>query len=53
LDLPDVMDLLGLAIGILCLYLAKRVFPEPRKVKDPMGGPVRYVFPEGDLGKPF
>lgn len=53
LGLSAAMDLLGLAIGILCLYLAKSVFTEPRKVKDPMGGPVRYLFPEDQPGKPF
>ena len=52
-DIPALMDLIGLAIGVLCLYLAMRVFPEPRKVKDPMGGPVRYVFPEDQQGRFF
>lgn len=48
-DTPAAMDMLSLIIGILCLYLANRVFAQPRKVKDPLGGPVRYVFPEGGL----
>ncbi|MBK9176951.1 MAG: hypothetical protein IPM46_11595 [Flavobacteriales bacterium] len=32
-------------IGALALYLAHQVFAKPKVVKDPSGGPDRFVFP--------
>jgi drug/metabolite transporter (DMT)-like permease len=41
------MKLLSVAIGVIALYLARKVFAKPQEVKDVMGqAPPRYVFPE-------
>ncbi|HRD51325.1 MAG TPA: hypothetical protein PKY96_01625 [Flavobacteriales bacterium] len=38
-------DVLSAAIGALTLHLEHRVFAKPKVVKDPLGGPDRFVFP--------
>lgn len=47
-DLGDLlMKLMSVAIGVLSLYLAHKVFAKPKEVKDALGQlPSRYVFPE-------
>lgn len=45
------MKLLSVAIGVVALHLARKVFGKPREVKDLMGqAPPRYVFPEEGMG---
>jgi hypothetical protein len=41
------LSVLGVAIGVLTLFLAHKVFAKPKEEKDPLGqGTVWYVFPE-------
>jgi hypothetical protein len=44
------MTALTVGIGVLALYLARRVFAKPKEEQDPLGqGPKRYVFPEDGM----
>jgi len=46
-----VMKLLSVAIGVVALYLARKVFAKPKELKDPLGqASPRYVFPEEGMG---
>lgn len=40
------LSVLTVAIGVLTLFLAHKVFAKPMVEKDPLGGPVRVVFRE-------
>lgn len=43
------LSALSVGIGALALYLARSAFAKPKEEKDPLGGPVRYVFPVEEL----
>ncbi len=40
---------LSVCIGALSIYLARNAFAKPKEEKDPLGGPVRYMFPVEEL----
>ncbi|MBK9149289.1 MAG: hypothetical protein IPM12_15895 [Flavobacteriales bacterium] len=43
------LSALSVCIGALSLYLARSAFAKPKEEKDPLGGPVRHVFPVEEL----